>query len=229
MTTTITNKREQWMIKDLVSKDDIVLDIGACIGEYTTLLAQQAKHVYAFEPSPKNFEQLQINTKDYATNITLFEAAVSDKNGFETLYMCPTDIGMNRLYYSPHCVGGDRHTVQTITIDHFVSNVCNLTLANEEEKVKFIKIDIEGYEYHALKGMRQLLERDKPAIMMEFHIPSLIEAGTTHPEDIFHMLKDELGYNDPIHCFNGGTIPSYSKLYESDRFTPALNILWVHN
>lgn len=218
--TTITNKREQWMIKDLVSKDDIVLDIGACIGEYTTLLASIAKHVYAFEPSPNNYNELCKNTKNL-TNVTTYNLAVSDKNGESTLYMCPTDIGMNRLYYSPHCVGGDRHTVKTVKIDSIISP--------QLEKIKFIKIDIEGYEYHALQGMKMLLAHDHPAIMMEFHIPSLIEAGTTHPEDIFHMLKDELGYNDPIHCFNGGTIPSYSKLYESDRFTPALNILWVHN
>lgn len=213
------NLREAHIIQKLVTKDDYVLDIGACIGEYTQILAHYAKYVYAFEPSPTNFKELEKNTKDLP-NVYLYNVAVSNENGEATLYMCPTDIGMNRLYYSQYCVGGDRHTVKTVKLDSII--------ISQIEKVKFIKMDIEGFEYYALQGMRLLLEQDRPYIMMEFHPPSILESGT-NPEDIYNLLRNELGYGPPMHCYNNGIIPSYEKLFENTNNTPALNILWTYN
>lgn len=88
-------------------------------------------------------------------------------------------------------------------------------------------MDIEGYEGYALQGMKMLLARDKPYVMMEFHPPSLEEAKC-NPEDIYNLLRHELGYGPPMHCYNNGIIPSYEKLFENTNSTPALNILWSH-
>src|SRR5215203_2223226 len=86
----IVNAKEIEIIKRLVTKQDIVLDIGANVGFMTIQLAQQAKLVLAFEPSPDNFKQLQENTK-HLHNVELFQYAVSNEIGFQKLYLCPQD------------------------------------------------------------------------------------------------------------------------------------------
>src|SRR5215211_7535318 len=112
----IVNAKEIEIIKRLVTKQDVVLDIGANIGFMTIQLAQQAKHVYAFEPSPDNFKKLEENTKDL-DNVTNYQIAVSNRVGHSPLYICPFDNGMNRLYYSKWCEGGNIFMVPTTTID----------------------------------------------------------------------------------------------------------------
>jgi len=221
----IVNAKEIEIIKRLVTKDDIVLDIGANVGFMTIQLAQLAKHVYAFEPSPYNFKQLETNTQ-HLDNVTTYEMAVSNTTGFNTLYICPHDNGMNRLYDSKWCKGGDQIRVSTVTID-FVHK--NEYVYLDNKKINFIKLDVEGYEYKVLQGMRQLLQRDHPTMLMEFHPPSIEEAGDS-PRTIYDLLKNEFGYNDPINCNNNDCmLESYNELDKQTRDIPAVNILWQYN
>lgn len=215
------------LIKQYVNKDSIVLDIGANIGSFTIFLAGIAKHVYAFEPSPYNYKQLKENTTFFGSplnaptthlnKITIVDYAVSDKLGTNTLYLCPLDNGMNRLYDSKWCKGGEQIEVKTTTIDFFTNG----------NKISFIKIDVEGYEYHVIRGAVKTIQRDKPAIMMEWHPPSLEEAGTD-PREFYNFMINDLKYNDkPKHCLLNTVINTYQELDNYTRDTPAINILWV--
>jgi FkbM family methyltransferase len=222
----IVNAKEIEIIKKLVTAKDIVLDIGANIGFMTIQLAQLAKHVYAFEPSPDNFKQLQENTK-HLDNVTLENIALSDKEDIKTLYLCPYDNGMNRLYPSKWCEGGDIvKEIPTYSLDWYII-FWRLYDENLHNKISFIKLDVEGYEYYAIRGMEKLLQRDHPTILLEFHPPSIIESKS-NPKDIYDLLKDELGYNDPINCNTDETITSYQELDKQTRDTPAVNILWKY-
>jgi len=212
----IVNAKEIEIIKRLVTKQDIVLDIGGNVRFMTIQLAGLAKHVYAFEPSPDNFKQLVENTK-HLDNITRYEVAVSNQTGYSILYLCPKDNGMNRLYDSQWCKGGDRVKVSTVDLDGALVN-----------NIKFIKIDVEGFEYKALQGMSQLLQREHPIILMEFHSPSIEVAGDS-PKAIYQLLKHEFGYDNPINCNNDCVLETYDQLDANTRDTPAVNILWQYN
>lgn len=215
------NAKEIELIKKLVTKDDVVMDIGANIGFMTTILAEQAKHVYAFEPSLDNFKQLCENTK-HLDNVDRFETAVSDSNGSDKLYLCPQDPGMNRLYNSKWCKDGKQELVLTTKID-------SLVYTFKDKKISFIKLDVEGYEYYVIKGAMKLLKRDHPTILLEFHPPSILESKS-NPKDIYDMLKHDLGYNDPILVGeNNEVMKSYDQLFEITNNCPALNILWKYN
>src|SRR5688572_7956553 len=150
------NLFETGIVQSLVTKDDIVLDIGANIGYFTILLARFAKHVYAFEPEPNNFKQLQENTK-HLDNVDNIDIAISNRLDYTTLYLCPTDNGMHRLYKSKWCEGGEQiKNIPTTTIDRFI--YINLDNDKKKKDIKFIKIDVEGYEYKVLQGMTDLLK-----------------------------------------------------------------------
>lgn len=212
------------LIKQYVNKkDSIVLDIGANIGSFTIFLASIAAEVHAFEPSPYNFKELQENTK-HLDNISLYEMALSNELGYNTLHICPTDNGMNRLYNSKWCKGGEKiEGIITITLDYLHQKSNGL----DNNKVGFIKIDVEGYEYHVIRGAINTIKRDHPVIMMEWHPPSLEEAGTD-PREFYNFMINDLKYNDkPIHCLLNTVINTYEELDNYTRDTPAINILWV--
>lgn len=215
------NSKDFKIIKDLIKQNNIetALDIGACIGSFTTFLAKHCKRVYAFEPSPYNFEKLEQNTK-HLTNVFLYNVAISDHDADDSiLYLCPNDIGMNRLYYSQWCLKGELiRNVKTFSID-------SLGLP-EPKKIDFVKIDVEGYEYFVLMGMRELLMKDHPKIMMEFHPPSIQEAGSD-PEEIIDRLINIHNYNHPLNCLTGEIIHSYEELDTQTRNTPAVNLLFI--
>jgi FkbM family methyltransferase len=207
------------LLQRIVNKDSVVLDIGANTGTYTLYLAHLAKHVYAFEPHPDNFKQLQENTK-HLNNVLRYEAAISNRSDFRFLYTCPQDNGMNRLYPSKWCEGGEKIRVSTIKLD-------DAFLITENNKINFIKIDVEGWEYHVIKGMTKLIQRDMPIIMMEWHPPTLEEEGTD-PKHFYDLMKDELGYGNPKHCMMPGypVINTYAELEDYTRNIPAINIIF---
>ena len=212
----LVNAQESGLITSLLTKNDIVVDIGANTGYFTVLFSYLAKHVYAFEPEPNNFRKLQQNTKNLE-NLTLYDIAVSNAIGYATLHTCPTDNGMNRLYDSKWCEGGEKITVMTANLDNMLLH----------RNINFVKMDVEGSEYKVLDGMREILKRDHPTILIEFHPPSIEEAGD-NPKDIYDLLKHEFRYNDPILIVNNSTIESYDQLFNNTNNCPALNILWKY-
>jgi hypothetical protein len=67
------------------------------------------------------------------------------------------------------------------------------SLLSEFKSLKFIKIDIEGAEYFALKGMKQTIEKFKPVILVEIN-PFFLK-GFNLTEKQLKDLIDELGYD----------------------------------
>lgn len=177
----IYEPKETALIKKLIKPNDIVLDIGANIGYFTLIMAKQAKQVIAFEPEPRNFQILQKNIElNKLANVKMYNVAVTENNNKTILHLCDTNRGMHRIYPSHWCNEGTTE-VQTVRIDDWIQDA------------NFIKMDIEGAEFGALKGMKQLLEKNDIIIMMEFHPPSIEEYGAK-PRDIYEFMK-KLGYN----------------------------------
>lgn len=172
---------------------DTVIDIGAHIGYFTCIMARYSeevgKRVMAFEPSSYNFQLLKKNIQlNNFKNVEIFQAAVTNvQNGTVDLHLSPESTGMNRIYPSKWCEGGKVETaVKTVRIDSMINT--------RRHKVDFIKMDIEGSEFGALLGMQELLIKQHPVLMMEFHPPSIEEYGT-HPRKIYDFLRNT-GYHN---------------------------------
>ena len=151
-----------------LKKFEIGLDIGANLGWYTVLISKNSHEqatLYAFEPDSDNFSLLQHNIKlNECSNVQTFKQAVSNKSENLNLYKYPKkNCGKHSLLPQKDC---QEVEVAAITLNDFFKDK-NL------EKIRFIKIDIEGYELTALKGASSLLAHC-PMIMMEFS-PNLFQ------------------------------------------------------
>lgn len=202
---------ETRLVKKLVKNDFTVLDIGANIGYFTLILAKQAREVHAFEPEPRNFQILQKNVElNGISNAKLYNAAVTEKGGTSTLHLCNTNRGMHRIYQSHWCNEGTID-VQTIRIDDMIDHV------------DLVKIDVEGAELGVLKGMKNLLEKKKTTVLMEFHPPSIMEYGAK-PRDVYDFMKS-LGYAVKTTKGGSGEPISFETLEKAATEQVASNIL----
>src|SRR5579863_1663592 len=145
--------RETELVLQEVRRGDIVADLGANIGYYTLLFARQTGpqgHVYAFEPDPHNFSLLRRNVlqNGYA-NVTCVPCAVSDRSGSVRLYRNDGNRGDHRVYDSHD--GRSSLDIPCLALDDYFAEI--------DRPVNFIKMDIQGAEAGALRGMQRLIER----------------------------------------------------------------------
>lgn len=141
------------------------LDIGAHIGYYSIYLSPLVRRAYAFEPDPRNIEDLRANAR-LAGNVEVVEAAVSSRDGSAQLHL-----GQGSAVSSLEGAGadGDGAEVKTVTIDSFVAS-------RPDIDVGLVKTDVEGHDLEALRGMSEVVARCQPLILTECsYTPQLSE------------------------------------------------------
>ena len=125
------------------------LDIGANVGLWSRDLVQHFDHVVAFEPVEMFRECLKRNVT--ATNISVKPLALGDADG--TVNMIITEGNTGHTHVDPHSRSGDTVIVKLDTL--------NL------QKVDYIKIDCEGFEYRVLQGAKNTIQRWRPVVVIE--------------------------------------------------------------
>ena len=177
---------------NLVNPGDQILDVGGNMGLTALRLAQECGptgHVYAFEPHPLNIGRFKENHKlnPGIKNLTLIESGVGAAAGNATLSVIDyANLGKTRILKD----ASNKKSLESVeigitTIDSFV----------EKQKIKnvhFIKMDIEGFEYEALKGAVETLKRWKPKLLIEVNDDFLKQNGSS-ASMLLSMLR-ELGY-----------------------------------
>lgn len=159
-------------IPEWVDQGDWVLDLGANIGHYTALLSHlvgPSGRVIAVEPMSETFEILAANVARLPLrNVTLVNAAASDRCTVVHLTTPRFEHGLPN-YYQSQIVEADAGTaVLSISVDSL----------HLPAHVRLVKIDVEGHELAALRGMRELLLRDRPRLIVEGRDPE-VEAFLT--------------------------------------------------
>ncbi len=145
-------------------------------------LAPDGTH-YAFEPLPHLAETL----KEQFPAVRIHQAAVSDRKGraeFQYVENDPGYSGLRRRLYDrpdPQVVALQ---VETTTLDEALA---------VGHAVAFVKIDIEGGEYHALRGAVNTIARCRPVIVFEAGRASTGQYGVT-PDELYAFVTETLGY-----------------------------------
>jgi FkbM family methyltransferase len=115
--------------------------------------------VIAFEPVPVTFALLASNARLFSSrNVTLFNAAASDRTQVVGMSIPIFSSGLTN-YYEAH------------VSDSAIADLAVLTIAIDAlgitHRVSLVKIDAEGHEAHVINGMRELVSRDRPVLILE--------------------------------------------------------------
>jgi FkbM family methyltransferase len=161
-------------IRDHVRPGDVGFDVGANAGAFAMMMSRQVGPrgiVCAFEASPRIVGRTQHNlVQAGCTNVTLYHRAVWNRTG--DLVAIAEGSHLNDRVEQ----GGSGALVPTLALDDFVDATGLLPA--------FIKMDIEGAEFDALRGMPKLLAGARPGLVLE-----------QSPEDMrCHALLAEAGY-----------------------------------
>lgn len=159
--------------------DKCVIDVGANIGNHTVFFSKIAKMVYSFEPNETIFELLQINTKKYR-NIEVFNFGCSDKEQTLAADIDQKNWGSGRISDS------NSQTCNNTIHSSFTLKTLDSVEVIKNETIGLIKIDVEGHELPAMKGMTETLKRDKPIIVFEQN--SGIMNGTSREVEFLRTL-----------------------------------------
>lgn len=142
----------------LATPEAIFFDIGANVGLYTILMARRCRHVYAFEPLPRNLRYLaravEINR---LSNVTIVPCAVADR------------VALTYFEAGENCATGyvaetGAQPVLTVSCDEFMDR-CGVVPS-------LLKIDVEGGEIVVLRGASRSLA-SRPHILLSTHSDAL--------------------------------------------------------
>uniref|UniRef100_A0A0D3FKH5 Methyltransferase FkbM domain-containing protein n=1 Tax=Oryza barthii TaxID=65489 RepID=A0A0D3FKH5_9ORYZ len=179
----------------------VVVDVGANVGMASFAAAVMGFRVVAFEPVLENLQRIcdGVYLNRVQDQVVVYHAAASDRVGNITMHKV-----IGRLDNSAISATGAKLAfkaneeiaveVATIPLDEVILDA---------ERVVLIKIDVQGWEYHVLRGASKLLSRrkgDAPYLIYE-EDERLLQASNSSAREIRAFLSS-VGYN---HCTRHGT------------------------
>ena len=172
-------------------EDTVFLDVGANIGFFTLLVAARcpAGRVYSIEPDPDNARLLSASValNGFGSRVTVHSCAASDEAGVLTLSDLGNARNLGARFTSKKHETLDRHVhgpapkfveVRAARLDHLL----------DVPKLDLVKMDIEGFEPVALRGMEGLLGKHRPVIVMEFAPGTIRDIAGEDPESALRQL-----------------------------------------
>lgn len=196
-------KTETEMLKKMIKPGDVFVDVGSNFGYYTLLaskLVGKSGKVFSFEPDPYNFSLMQRNIKiNKCSNVLCVNKAVGEKDEKISFYIDVENLGRHNLIpnWSKHIL-----TVDQISLDNFLP---------KGSRVNIVKIDIEGGEELAIKGIKKIIQK-KPSIklLIEF-FPERIRQNNLNPANLKRLISS-LGFSIYEISSLGLTKINFSKL-----------------
>lgn len=173
------------VLRWFVRPGDRVADIGGHVGYFTTHLARlvgPSGRVFTFEPDPRARERLLGSVERNGMSwVTVLPIAASASAGSIDFYLSP-QLGWSTAVRDSHLTGLQKTTVQTRPLDELVRDG---TVAGP---LRLIKIDIEGFEIEALRGMGEVLRTMRPVLVSEVN-PLLLRAQGFAPQDLVREVR----------------------------------------
>ncbi|HMK29360.1 MAG TPA: FkbM family methyltransferase [Terriglobales bacterium] len=148
------------LLDTLLEPEMCFFDVGANIGYFSLFAARRCRQVFAFDPAPPLYRQLQSNVAlNPDLNIRVFDLAVSDQCGSVEFYVAAGagNSGLSSLHPRDNSV---RISAQAATLDAFMAE-------HQIPHVHVMKVDVEGAEDVVFRGGATLLASGAPDIVFE--------------------------------------------------------------
>ena len=192
------------MLRKHADREAVFVDIGANLGLHSLGVAKDVGcPVVAFEPGTKTADCLDksIVANGLESKVKVFRVALAAENGTATFVEPINHVGQSALESpsDPSHRDGNRFEVNVARLDSFEEFHSHLNKLGK--KVGLIKMDIEGAEEEALKGMVKLLQEHRPKIIMEIYdgnlhgFDSSISAIKEWLESLDYELVKEFEWN----------------------------------
>jgi FkbM family methyltransferase len=186
-------------LEGVLEEGDVFVDVGANEGFFSVLasrLVGTTGRVVSIEPQSRLQNVLQMNLlANGASNVLVLQRLISDEDGIARLWLSPdmnpgsSGLFLNTRYPTRY------EMVPQVTLVHLIESL-------RLDKIKLLKIDIEGYEYEAILGSRSLFEQTViDYVALELH-PTLLKRRGKSQDEVLRFLA-ESGYK---------TIDGYSNL-----------------
>ena len=163
-------EKELEIIERYADRTKDALDIGVYRGVYTYKLSKFFKTVHSFEPNPLLYPYLEKNLNKLIKNLKLYNLALSDKNG-ETELKLPT---RSKSIFNDNIEELFQLGAATMHPNNDVKNYKKVPITMRkldniriENKIGFIKIDVEGHEKNVFLGGLETIKRNKPVLLVE--------------------------------------------------------------
>ncbi len=135
-----------------------IVDIGANIGNHLVFfgLYTLSEKIYGFEPNPELYPILEQNVmlNGIRNKTILSQVAIGSKR--EKGLVCGPSDKKNICYTDKSVMIHEKGDIDIIPLDELI-----------EERIDFIKIDVEGMELDVLKGGIKRISEDMPVLFIE--------------------------------------------------------------
>ena len=156
----------EMIINQIKNDNTIFIDIGCNYGAYSIPIAKIKNkiNVYCFDPSKKALNQLKDNILlNDIKNIKLFNLGVGEKHKTAFFNDDIKNYNNSGLYEINNKYSGKKILINSI------DNLIDDGEIIPKKKIK-VKIDVEGYEFLALQGMKKTIKKYDVFIFFEFSI-----------------------------------------------------------
>lgn len=159
---------------EVLKPDDIIFDIGAHIGLYTTLFSTITNNVYSFEPT-STYENLLLPNleKNNIKNVNTYKLAFGLNKGI-----------FNEKIYKIWGQSPFEDEYEFTTLDDFIDST--------GIKPTFLKIDVDGFDYEVLLGGNNFFKQNSATICVE--VNDGLNTRGHNPSELIKYMTD-LGYS----------------------------------
>lgn len=225
VSTGIYHKQMTEVVKSIITRGMVCLDIGAMIGYFTLIMARlvgEEGKIFAFEPEPHNFDLLVRNIAvNGFGNVTAVPKAISNKNEKAKLFLDRVNLGSHSLVrpgQNTHTLGRDIIEVEAQTLESFFRDY--------NGKIDFVKMDVEGAELAVLEGMENIINKNKDLVIITEFLPHALRRSGSPPEEFLNRLL-QYGFklydiNEKKQSLHPVDVVSLLKKYPPGEFTNLL-------
>ncbi len=150
----------------LATRSGVIFDVGANTGIYSLIAStvNRKANVIAVEPIERVYKKLVHNIKLNAFNITPLNVAISDQDGTAPIY---DHAGSEHVLAVSLQKDWNQQHIVTTAVDVNIRTITTIMKELSLSHVALIKIDVEGHELNVLNGFKNIIERDRPTMLLE--------------------------------------------------------------
>ncbi len=172
------------VLRGLIRKEDRVLMAGANIGYVPLALASLGCRVVGFEADPRNVEACRRNLAlNPQFDVHLVGEGLSDKAGILKFWQSETD---SQSSFAVHHQSAKQAQVAVTAGSEALQEL-------GIKQLDGIVLDVEGWECHALEGLRQTIEGNLPRWAIIECAPWALEGAGKTSTDL-HKLLESFGW-----------------------------------